>query len=190
MQIYRWPEMPTLPSVGSPVLLRVPVPAARPEARREVRAVLRAVLANWSGVTVDQIQLVESGRGPVWLQQNDSANVDISLSYGAGEAWIGLVRGGRIGVDMMRVEPFAEAPDVARNYLGPIAAAEIEKAPDPACAFAAAWTKHEARLKCAKRDLREWSGEETTVGGIMELAGEDWVGVVAVTGLCGAWRKI
>ena len=58
--------------------------------------------------------------------------LDISLSYGAGEGWIGLIRGGWIGVDVAGAAPLAEAEDVARLYLGPAATAEIRAAVEPA----------------------------------------------------------
>jgi hypothetical protein len=149
-----WPEFPECPPTGVPVLVRMPLPtASRAAARREARAALRAVLAAWTG---HEPVLEETPQGP--LIRGEA--IDVSLSYGAGEAWIGLIRGGRIGVDVMAVEPFAELNDVALDYLGPAAAARIRQAADPARAFAAAWTEHEAQLKCAKRSLSEWTGAE------------------------------
>ena len=181
MQICCWPEMPPLPLPGEPVLVRAAVKAARPAARDKARAVLRAVLAAWSGVQPAEIALVEAGRGPVWEGRLDGICVAVSLAYGAGEAWIGLRRGGRIGVDVMRAEAFAEMQSVAHNYLGPVAAGVIAQAADPACAFAAAWTKYEAQLKCAGRGLTEWAGADAApAAGVIELAGEGWAGAVAV----------
>jgi 4'-phosphopantetheinyl transferase len=158
------------------VLVRVPVSPSRFEARREARTVLRTVLAAWSGLPPDQLPLDETPRGPLWRGEP----LGISLSYGAGEAWIGLLRGGRIGVDVMRVELFAELHEVAQTYLDPSAAGAIRQAPDPARAFAAAWTAREAALKCAQRGLTEWASgalppcETETVA-----IGADVVGAVA-----------
>ena len=157
MQICQWPQsqLPPQPRCGEVVLVRVPVSPSRDVARHEVRTVLRTVLAAWSGLPPSQLPLAETPRGPVWQGEP----LGISLAYGAGEAWIGLLRGGRIGVDVMRVEPFAELHDVVRTYLGPAAAAAIRQAPDPAQAFAVAWTALEAALKWAQRDLTEWTPE-------------------------------
>ena len=181
MQICRWPERPALPPQGQPVLIRVAVSPARQAARSEVRVVLRAVLGAWSGQPPSQILLAETGRGPVWRNALAETNLDISLAYGASEAWVGLVRGGRIGVDVMCVEPFAEAQAVARNYLGAASAAAIAQARDPGRAFAAAWTKREAQLKCAKRGLTEWTGTDLPAAIETRLDGPAWIGAVVVT---------
>jgi 4'-phosphopantetheinyl transferase len=93
----------------------------------------------------------------VWRASLGKATLDISLSYVATEGWIGLLRGGRIGVDVMEAERFAELEGVAQSFLNPEAAADIRGAADPALTFAAAWTEREARLKCLKRGLSEWT---------------------------------
>jgi len=158
--ICHWPQQPALPPCGQAVLVRVVSPQPRWAARRELRAVLRQVLAAWSGLPPGQLPLEETPRGPIWRGQLRGETLDISLSYGTEEGWLGLIRGGWIGVDTMSVEPFAEAENVARYYLGPVAAAGIRKAADPARAFAAAWTQREARLKCLKRGLVEWTATQ------------------------------
>jgi phosphopantetheinyl transferase len=117
--------------------------------------VLRQVLARWSSIAPEDLPLEESRRGPVWRGRLAGHNLDISLSYCHHEAWIGLLRGGSIGVDVMRAEPFAEALAVARNYLDPETVQSIQESPDPATAFATAWTKLEAQLKCLKLGLIE-----------------------------------
>jgi hypothetical protein len=85
-------------------------------------------------------------------------SLDISLSHGEEEGWIGLLRGGSIGVDVMPAQSIDEMVDVARHYLPPSALTAIQGSPDPALTFALAWTELEARLKCLKRGLTEWSG--------------------------------
>ncbi len=180
MRTYCWPELPRLPSSGEPVLIRVAASPERPVARREARAALRVILASWSGLPPSRVLLEESCIGPLWPNRLAGETLDINFSYGANEAWIGLVRAGRIGVDVMRVEPFAESQAVARAYLGPEAAAAIALAPDPDRAFAAAWTEREARLKCAKRGLTEWDGSDTPEAFHTGFEGPDWVGAVAV----------
>lgn len=158
--ICQWPRRPALPPRGQAVLVRVAVPATRPAARHALRAVLRQVLAAWSGLPPEQLPLAETPRGPVWQGQLGGEPLDISLSYSASEGWIGLIRGGWIGVDVMSAEPFAELDSVSRRFLDPAAAAAIRGAADPALAFATAWTEREARLKCLKRALVEWTATQ------------------------------
>jgi phosphopantetheinyl transferase len=154
---YKWPEMPPLPPPAQPVLIRVVTTLPRRTARRELRTVLRRVLAAWSNRSPEQLPLRETARGPVWQGQLDGRHLDISVSYAEGEGWIGLIRAGWIGVDAMRIRHIPEAEEVARHYLDKTAVAAIRRSPDPAMAFTAAWTELEARLKCMKRELKEWS---------------------------------
>jgi hypothetical protein len=145
-----YPPAPALPPAGQTILLRV-------ADKSQTRAVLRQVLAAWSGRPPEQLPLRETARGPRWIGSLADTSLDISLSYCGPEGWIGLLRGGSIGIDAMPVESFAEATEVARHYLGPAAHTAIQQSSDPARAFALAWTELEARLKCMKRDLVEWS---------------------------------
>jgi phosphopantetheinyl transferase len=160
VRVYRWPEQPALPRRGQPVLLRIAAPQARLAARSELRAVLRRVLAAWSGLPPGRLPLEETPRGPIWPGQLHGETLDVSLSYGTDEGWIGLIRGGRIGIDVTSAAPLPEAEDVARWYLGPLAAADIRAAAHPARALAVAWAEREARLKCLKRGLVEWTPVE------------------------------
>jgi 4'-phosphopantetheinyl transferase len=153
--IYHRPEIPALPPPGQPVLIRVVTAEARQMARQELRTVLREMLAAWSQIFSEQLPLRETASGPVWSEQLGGHNLDISLSYAEGEAWIGLLRGGFIGVDVMRIQLIPEAEAVARHYLDSEALRNIQQSTDPALAFAKAWTVLEARLKCLKQPLRE-----------------------------------
>ncbi len=155
--IFRWPEMPALPQPGQPVLIRVDTAQLRKAARQELRSVLRQVLAAWSSLSPEQIPLYETASGPVWRGQIGGQSLNISLSYAEGAGCIGLILGGRIGVDIMRIQRIPEAEAVAREYLGPAAWVDIQRSPDPALAFAGTWTGWEARLKCFKREIAEWS---------------------------------
>ncbi|HSY16901.1 MAG TPA: 4'-phosphopantetheinyl transferase superfamily protein [Candidatus Acidoferrales bacterium] len=155
--IFDWPEMPALPPAHQPVLIRVATARSRPLARQELRAALRHVLAAWSNLPPDQLPLHETSSGPIWPGQLAGQTLDISLSYAAGEGWIGLLRAGCIGVDVMPVQHIPEAEEVARHYLGPDALTIIQASTDSAASFATAWTGLEARLKCLKQDLNEWT---------------------------------
>ena len=104
--------------------------------------------------------LIETPRGPVWDGELAGHSLALSLSYTEREAWIGLRRGGAIGVDAMTMAAMPEMEAVARLYLGPPAWAAIQVAPDPVRAFAQAWTALEARLKCLKQPLTEWPANQ------------------------------
>ncbi len=152
-----WPDLPPLPRFGEPVLVRVKTAPLRSEARQQVRVAAREILAEWSKRPAGVIEWRETPRGPICEPTPDHPTVSLSFSYDGGAGWIGLVRGGTIGIDAMKASPFAEMPAVARLYLGPIASDAIAAATDPARAFALAWTEMEARTKLLRRDLTEWA---------------------------------
>jgi phosphopantetheinyl transferase len=156
-----WPEMPVLPPPGQPVLIRLATSQSRQAARQELRSVLRRILAAWTNLSPEQLPLCETARGPVWLGQLGGYNLDINLSYSEDEGWIGFFRAGSIGVDVMQIQPIPEVEEVARHFLGHVALATIQQSTDPAMAFAMAWTEWEARLKCLKQELNEWSVTQT-----------------------------
>jgi 4'-phosphopantetheinyl transferase len=83
--------------------------------------------------------------------------LDFSLSYEEGEAWIVLSRGGRIGVDVILLEPVPEAEAIAQTYFDPADRSALRESTDPVRDFALAWTQLEARCKCLKQGLTEWS---------------------------------
>ncbi|MSU51318.1 MAG: 4-phosphopantetheinyl transferase, partial [Opitutus sp.] len=153
ISLFHWPQLPPLAPPGRPVLIRVAAAAIRAVAREQLRVAARQILAAWSGRPAHKRQWHETSHGPVYESQIGGLPVAISFSYSGDGGWIGLLRGGAIGVDAMLVAPFAEMDAVARLYLGPATAAAITAAADPARAFALAWTKHEARLKCHRRGL-------------------------------------
>jgi len=158
-----WPQHPALPPCGQPALVRVATAAARPAARLELRTALKTLLAAWSGLPPECLPLQDTAQGPVWNGHLHGLSLDISLTYGPHEGLIGLIRGGRIGVDIMPVKPFAQTDDVARHYLNPVVAATLRQSEYPAKAFAVAWTQREARLKCLKKGLVEWTPEQEQI---------------------------
>jgi len=156
----RWPQRPVLPPVGQPVVVEVPMSVPRLTARRQLRAVLRELLAHWSGVPAAELPLTETAAGPAWGGSLLGTSVAISFSHAPGGSWLALCRGALVGVDAMAVDPFPEMAAVARLYLGPTGDDWLEAA-DPGTAFARAWTRREASLKCLKRGLAEWVDGET-----------------------------
>jgi phosphopantetheinyl transferase len=124
--------------------------------RADLRAVLREILSAWTGLSTGELPLRETPRGPVWPGEWQGDSLGISFSYAGDEGWIGLLRGGRIGVDVATVEHFSELKAVVRDYLGPLAREATAKSPEPERAFARAWAELEAQIKCVGSELREW----------------------------------
>ena len=87
----------------------------------------------------------------------------LSFSHAPGWSIAAIRRGACVGVDLMRVEDGIEGdPDwmrLAHDYLGPQVTAVLQAtAPAKrAVAFAKAWTRLEACLKCLGLALTEWS---------------------------------
>lgn len=106
---------------------------------------------------IDRLPLAESSRGPFWPGTLHGETLAISLSYTKNEIWVALLRGARIGVDAMTIQFFPEIESVAQNFFAPSTAAAIRQSKNPAHAFASAWTALEARIKCLKLGLEEWS---------------------------------
>ncbi len=154
--IYHWPRRPDRAAPCEPTLIRVDVPAHRPAARIRLREVLREVLESWSDGFQQWQPWLETRCGPQWPGLLGKQALDLSLSYSGEVGWIGLLRGGWIGVDAMFIHPFPELDAVAGDFLGPDLQAEIRRSSDPAQAFALAWTDMEARLKGTKADLVEY----------------------------------
>jgi hypothetical protein len=155
--VFHWPALPALPPPHQSVLIRVDTSPSHNVAREEARAALRWVLAAWSNLAPNQLPLCETWRGPAWLGLIGGESLDLSLAYAENEAWIGLVRAGQIGVDVMPIQNIPEAEAVTQLYLGDDALLTLQQSPDPMLAFAGAWTEFEARLKCQKCRLNEFS---------------------------------
>ena len=160
-----WPQMPSMPSPGRPLVLRVPTSRLRQAARKEMRNVLREVLSKWSYLPAENLPLDETAHGACWRGKFCGHALDISLSYSVDEGWIGLILDGHIGIDVMTVEEFPEMENVASTYLEPDVASSVLNAQNPSLAFASAWTEREARLKCLKSGLVEWSAEQGAIEG-------------------------
>jgi 4'-phosphopantetheinyl transferase len=158
IRLFHWPEMPALPPPGQPVLVKVDTGASRPAARQKLRENVQRILSAWSGSASQSPSWRETPCGPIWPDRTGGLSVAVSFSYSDNTEWIGLVRGGLIGVDATPACPFSEMEEVALLYLGPASAAAIRAAVNPAHAFAIAWTGWEAQLKCQGRSLTEWPG--------------------------------
>lgn len=132
--------------------------------RQTARAQLRGALCDTLGALLERpaasIPLLSQPGLPLRLDLPDT-RIGLSLSHAEGLSVAALHRGGAVGVDLMRVSPDA-LPDwaaVARDYLGPPTCDQLAAvAPaQRALAFAQAWTRWEAGLKCLGLALTEWT---------------------------------
>ena len=125
----------------------------RATARRTIRAALLAALAEASGIPSSSIRLGGAPGAAPWALLDDSRRVALSISHD-GDLSVAALRldGGAVGIDVMRVADVPDWQAVARDYLGPAAAATLAGMP----AFARAWSEREARLKCRGLALAEW----------------------------------
>ncbi len=167
--VYAWPQsmqlaVDELRSGQALTVISVPTPATtnRLLARDLIRTALRETLA----VVLDQpaasITLVSGPGQAIWVD-SPLARLHVSVSHTPGVSVAAIGRGAAIGVDLMHVDQGAEAmldwARVALDYLGPTVTVLLQStspAQRPA-AFAQAWTRFEACLKCLGLALTEWT---------------------------------
>ena len=149
-------------SDSSPFIIAVPTPQTnlRGQARELVRDALRASLGNLLGCAPGAVPLeIEPGQAPALMLP--TTWIHLSISHEAGLSLAAIRVGGRIGIDLMASDAAAlsDQEALARDYLGPQAAAAMHSAPtaERQVAFARLWTAHEACLKCLGLPLQEWS---------------------------------
>jgi 4'-phosphopantetheinyl transferase len=125
----------------------------RATARRTIRSALLAALVEASGLASSSIRLCGAPGLAPWALLDDGRRVALSISHD-GDLSVAALRldGGAVGIDVMQVADVPDWQAVARDYLGPAAAATLAGAP----AFARAWSEREARLKCRGLALAEW----------------------------------
>ncbi|HJV93860.1 MAG TPA: 4'-phosphopantetheinyl transferase superfamily protein, partial [Azonexus sp.] len=113
-------------------------------------------------------------------------DVGISVSHEPGLSLAVIHRAGPVGIDLLRLDsPLPDLDQLARDYLGPATAAALAALPatQRQAAFAGAWCRLEAGLKCLGMALGEWTPEtgrqlaDCTFTDIAMPAG--WVAAVA-----------
>jgi 4'-phosphopantetheinyl transferase len=165
----------------------------REQARLQARAALQACLAPELGCGGDELHLTnQRNQAPRLLRRGQPlAAPHCTLSHAPGLALLAWHWQGPVGVDLQPVDatvPRSELERVARLFFdGKIAQAlmSIGLHASFSEAFAATWTRHEARLKCAGLELVEWSAALQA-----QLADIDSVPVPLAEGYAGAvaWR--
>ena len=134
--------------------------------RTLARALVRDAVARTLEAALDQpvgsVKLV-SRLGQAVAVEALHGGHGLSLSHAPGWSIAAIGRGACVGVDLMRIEDGIEGdPDwvrLAHDYLGPQVTAALQATAPAECAvaFAKAWTRLEACLKCLGLALTEWS---------------------------------
>lgn len=178
----------TLRAVGGLHILALPTPESplRDGARLIVRQALREALAKLLAVEEESIFLICSPGAPIRLAPPWS-RIGISVSHEPGLSLAAINLHGPVGIDLMQLsKPLPDIEILARDYLGPVATFAITSQPPKKRhqAFALAWTRLEACLKCLALPLNEWTPEldaRLATCSIKELAmPAGWLAAVAL----------
>lgn len=130
-------------------MVRIRLDAPRSTLRQVARDCALRILRVWGH---ESASLEETTTGP---KLTGCGAMALSLAYTTNDAWLALAQSHSLGIDATIIKDFAECGEVARIYLGP-SSAVIAGSDDPAAAFAAAWSRHEATLKYHRLPLTEW----------------------------------
>jgi 4'-phosphopantetheinyl transferase len=151
-----------LRAADAPVVisLRTPSTTLRTEARAQVRTALRELLGPLLGRTPEAVPLVTVPGQPPRLEL-PGLQPGLSFSHDSSITLAALNPGGAVGVDVMRLASLPDWEALAHDYLGPRACKAIAAVParQRDHAFAQAWTRMEACMKCLGTGLREWTPE-------------------------------
>jgi 4'-phosphopantetheinyl transferase len=158
-------------------------------ARRAIREAIGAELLRLSGLPPERIVLHTLRGRPPWAElafPDGPRRAWIAISHDGALSVAAISLQGPVGIDVSCIADIPDWEPVARDYLGPAAAAALAAlAPEvrPA-AFARAWSEREARLKYLGRELVEWSPDgdrELSACACLPLAlPEGYAGVLAL----------
>lgn len=132
----------------------------RKHARARIRLALREMVADALGLDVERVTVGSvAGSTPRLLLDGEPCTAGISIAHDGRLSVAAFHAHGPVGVDVMQVQETPDWLDVARDYLGPQALATLMATPpdERARAFAQAWTRREASLKCLGLALSEWT---------------------------------
>ncbi|MRW86009.1 4'-phosphopantetheinyl transferase superfamily protein [Pseudoduganella sp. FT26W] len=134
--------------------------ARRDAARRQIRLAAREALAALLRLPIGDIAIISApGMQPRIQLAGAESRIGCSFTYDDHYALAAINLRGPVGVDMMRIQDIPDWQAVARDYLGPAAAAALQSAADRPSAFTKAWTRREAALKYHAQQLSEWQAD-------------------------------
>jgi phosphopantetheinyl transferase len=144
-------SLPTAPAAGQAHVWRTRLPADDP--RGAARRTLAAILADYLGGPEAAALTLDPGGKPRLAASPE--RLSFNLARSAGLALVAIAPGGtEVGIDVERVKPRRDLVRLAARWLPAdaeaIAAAGAEAREQ---LFYAAWTRHEARVKCTGAGL-------------------------------------
>jgi 4'-phosphopantetheinyl transferase len=171
--------MPAAPAAGEVHIWRIRLPATDP--RGAARRTLAAILTDYLGGP-EAAAIATDPDGKPRLA-SDPGRLSFNLAHSDGLALVAISPGGtEVGVDVERVKPRRDLVRLAARWLPAdaeaIATAGAESREE---LFYAAWTRHEARVKCTGAGL----GGEPPGPGVVAWALEIDAGYAAALALSG-----
>jgi 4'-phosphopantetheinyl transferase len=169
------------PEPGEVHVWRVRVP--EDDSRRAARQALAALLADYLGGTeLAEVALADNGKPRL---AREPGRLSFNLSHSGGMAMVAIAPGGvEVGVDVERLRPRRDLVRLAERWLPAADAAEVAAAPaaEREAVFYAAWTRHEARVKCTGAGLAGPVPGSEVIAHRLE-AEEGYAAAVAVAGV-------
>jgi len=149
---FRSPDSkPAPPRTGKIHVWRVDLPPR--EGRAAARAALREILAGYLHESDPELVVAPNGKPGLATAPE---RLSFNLSHSGALALIAIAPGDvEVGVDVERIRPRRDLVRLAKRWLATADAATVAAAPDDerVAAFYAAWTRHEARVKCTGAGL-------------------------------------
>jgi 4'-phosphopantetheinyl transferase len=150
-----WWPFTTLTAPDGVLVIGIEGDGDRPRARVRIREALHDALLALTGAVVSLHG--DAGTAP-WAIGPNGQRIGLSISHEGALSIAAIHLHGPVGVDMLHTQSPDNALALTLDYLGPDAAQALTVAApeDRPAAFAAAWSAHEARLKCRGIGMQEW----------------------------------
>lgn len=158
----------------------------RTAARHAIRTAICEALDVVTGCDASQRDVASVPGQPVHLA---GSPIGLSISHEVGMSVAAIHLHGAVGIDIVRRDAISEVaadwPILARDYLGPAAAARIGASDltQRLAVFADEWTAQEARLKCRGFGLIEWDAARESIAAFnlhpLTLP-QPWIGTLAI----------
>lgn len=120
------------------------------------RGNLRAILSRYTGVAPQHLRLMYNAFGKPFLEPMlGQDELSFNLAHSGGIALYAVARGGRVGIDVEKVDADLDVGQIAQYALSPAEQREIVSLPESQrrAAFYACWTRKEAYLKARGHGL-------------------------------------
>ena len=159
-----WPEsLDNIPIDQSLIViaLRTLPTTFRFQARKLIRIAIRQVLAKKLNCQYAEIELISHLGQSLKLSQ-PRQNIGLSVSHESGLSLAAININGSVGVDLINIKTIPNTREIKTLALEYLGAEVAEHLSNLSCSqqkyeFAHAWSGFEARLKCQKKGLSEWT---------------------------------